>query len=138
MNVSEDLNDLGHDDNFFYNFFENEWDLDDDFFPEMYLIRSLLNLLNNLNNFFNMVNVFNNLFHLFHDCNPLNNSLNFEHLVSDVCYRDNFFFLYFDLSDLLNYPGDLHYFLDQFLYVLIYLDDLGNNSFDLDDLWNFD
>ena len=95
-------------------------------------------MLNNLNHFFNVVNVFDDLLHLFHYCNFLHNLFHFNELVSDLCYWYYFFPFNLNLSDSLYNSGHLNYFLYHFLNVLIDFDDLGHNSFHLNDLRHLD
>lgn len=138
MNVSEDFNDLGHDDNFFDDFFENVWNFNNDFLSKRHFIRSLLNLLYNLDNFFDVVYVFNDFFHLFHNGYLLNDSFNFNHLVSDIGNWDDFLLFNFDFPNFFNYLWNFHNLFYKFLHVLVDLDYLRDDSFDLNDLWDFD
>ena len=138
MNVSEDFNDLGHDDNFLDDFFENVWNFNNDFLSKRHFIRSLLNLLYNLDNFFDVVYVFNDFFHLLHDRYLFNDSFNFNHLVSDIGNWDDFLLFNFDFPNFFNYLWNFHNLLYKFLHVLVDLDYLRDNSFDFNDLWDFD
>lgn len=138
MNVSEDFNDLGHDDNFFDDFFENVWNFNNNFLSKRHFIRSLLNLLYNLDNFFDVVYVFYDFFHLLHNGYLLNDSFNFNHLVSDIGNWDDFLLFNFDFPNFFNYLWNFHNLLYKFLHVLVDLDYLRDDSFDLNDLWDFD
>ncbi len=138
MNVPENLHDLWHHNDLFYNLFENVRDFNEDFFFDCDFDRDPFDLFNNSDHSFNMVDVFYNLFHLFENGNLLNYLLHFHDLSVHIDNRNNLLFLNFDLPNLLNDSRHLNHLLDYSLDVLVDSDNLRDDFLNLDYLRNFD
>ena len=62
MNVFKDLNDLRHNDNFFYNFFNDMWHFDNSFFSDQNRIHiSFDDSINNLKSLLDQVDIVGDL-----------------------------------------------------------------------------
>lgn len=95
-------------------------------------------MLHDLDYFFDMVDIFDDFLHLLHDGNPLDNFLYFNQLRSYISDLNDFFLFYFNFPYSFNDPGNLYNFFNQFLDVLIHLDNLWNYSLNFNNLRDFD
>ncbi len=136
VDVFEHFYDLRHNNDPFDYFLENVGDLYDNLLLDSYLYRWSFDLLYDLDDSFDMVDIFDDLFHLLENGYFLDHPLNLHDLWPDGVYRYDL--LLFDLNffDSLDNPGHLYDLFDNFLNVLVYSDNLGNNPFDFDDLGN--
>ena len=138
VNVFQNLNDLWHDNDFLYDFFENVWnfnnffncavDWDNSFFVSINDLQLILNLVSNIS--FQDEVVFLNHFILVD-----NNFLDFS---GEFFNCNNFFFDNWNLNNLLLDDWNLDYFFfDSFNY-LVNLDDNWIVDWQLNDLWDLD
>lgn len=137
MNIFQNFNDLWHNNNFFNNFFQNVWNLNEFLFVRNDWYWCLLISIDYLKNFFYMVDVSDYLFEFFHN-NCLFND--FFYLSDCLIFIFNFndFFIFFDnFFDLFNDDWDLNYLFDNLFNVFVNVDKLRDDSFNFNNFWNF-
>ena len=137
VDILENLNDLRHDHNLFNYFFQDIWHLNQPLFVSNDFNRNIDNPVNNLEDFLDMVDISDSFFEFLEDNCFFNNPFNFLNRLILISHLNNLFVFFNDLFDSLHNYWDFYYLLNNVLYVSVDIDELRNNPFNLNNLWNF-
>ncbi len=138
VNIFQYFNYLWHNNDLFYNFFQNIRNLNELLFVWNDWDWSLFVSIDYLENFFNMVDISYNFFEFFHNNCFLDNFLNFSDCLIFVLNLNDFFVLSDDFFDLFDNNWNFNNLFNNFFDVFVDVNKLRNDSLNLNNFRNLD